>query len=130
MMNRELTAWAEGAALPPLPVRVGEAANDRYWAGAGIEPASHPAGLLYPPMAANLTILAVQQAVDEPLLHTGQRLRCHRALPAPAGLLVRGRCVRRFEQRGREYAVVEAEIEGPDGAPLWSSVATFTPVRA
>ena len=129
-MNRPLAAWPEGATLPPLPVAVSEAANDRYWAGAGIEPASHPAGLLYPPMAANLTILAVQQAVDEPLLHTGQRLRCHRALPAPAGLLVRGRCVRRFEQRGRDDAVVEAEIEGPDGAPLWSSVATFTPVRA
>ena len=126
-MNRPLAAWPEGATLPPLPVAVSEAANDGYRAGAGI--ASHPAGLLYPPMAASLTILAVQ-AVDEPLLHTGQRLRCHRALRAPAGLLVRGRCVRGPEQRGREYAVVEAEIEGPDGAPLWSSVATFTPVRA
>ena len=130
MMNRELTAWAEGAALPPLPVRVGEAANDRYWAGAGIEPAARPAGLLYPPMAANLTILAVQQVVDEPLLHTAQRLRCHRALLAPADLVVRGRCARRFEKRGRSYAVVEAEIDGPDGGPLWTSIATFTPVRA
>jgi hypothetical protein len=109
---------------------VSEAANARYWAGAGIEPAARPARLLYPPMAANLTILAVQQAVAEPLLHTAQRLTCHRALPAPADLVVRARCARRFEKRGRHYAVVEADVEGPDGAPLWTSVASFTPVRS
>jgi hypothetical protein len=80
-------------------------------------------------MAANLTILAVQQAVDEPLLHTAQHLTCHRTLPAPADLVVRSRCTHRFEKRGRDYAVVEAEVEGPDGAPLWTSVATFTTVR-
>jgi len=128
-MNRTLAALTEGAELPLLPVTVGEAANDRYWAGAGIERDARPAGLLYPPMAANLTILAVQQAVDEPLLHTAQRLRSHRSLPAPADLVVRARCVRRFDKRGRDYAVVEAEVEGPDGRPLWTSVATFTPVR-
>ena len=129
-MNKALAALPEGTRLSPLPVAVSEAANARYWAGAGIEPGERPARLLYPPMAANLTILAVQQAVAEPLLHTAQRLTCHRALAAPADLVVRARCARRFEKRGRDYALVEADVEGPDGAPLWTSVATFTPVRA
>ena len=128
-MNSAWAALSEGAELPPLPVAVSEAANDRYWAGAGIDPSARPPGVLFPPMAANLTILAVQQAVGEPLLHTAQRLRSHRSLPAPADLVVRARCVRRFDKRGRDYAVVEAEVEGPDGRPLWTSVATFTPVR-
>jgi hypothetical protein len=128
-MNTGLVALPEGAILPPLPIAVSEPANARYWAGAGIEPGARPDGVLYPPMAANLTILAVQQVVDEPLLHTAQHLICHRALPAPADLVVRARCARRFEKRGRDYAVVEAEVDGPDGALLWTSVATFTPVR-
>jgi hypothetical protein len=129
MMHTGLAAMPEGTMLPPLPVTVSETANARYWAGAGIEPPERLQGLLYPPMAANLTILAVQQLVDEPMLQTAQRLSCHRALAAPADLVVRARCTGRFEKRGRDYAVVEADVEGPDGALLWTSRATFTPVR-
>ena len=128
-MNNDRIPLAAGDELPPLPVSVGVAANDRYWAGAGIEHPARRAGVLYPPLAANLTILLVQQLVDEPLLHTAQRLVCHAAALAPADLLVRGRCVRRFSRRGRDYAVIEAHVEGPDGTTLWTSTATFTPVR-
>jgi hypothetical protein len=58
-MNTTWAALSEGTTLPPLPVAVTEAANARYWSGAGVEPSARPARLLYPPMAANLTILAV-----------------------------------------------------------------------
>jgi len=93
----------------------------------------HPAraaGRLYPPMAANLTILLVQTVVAEPLLHTAQRLVCHRAADAGTELLVAGEVASRFTRRGREYAVVDASITLPDGELLWTSQATFTPVAS
>jgi len=43
-----------------------------------------------PPIAVNLTILALQTVVPDPLLHTHQSLICHRALCAPATLTVTG----------------------------------------
>ena len=108
---------------------VSAAANDRYWEGAGIEHPARAAGLLYPPMAANFTILLFQTVADRPLLHTAQRLVCHRSAHAEVELTVTGRVLDRFEKREREYAVVEAEVSLPTGDPLWTSTATFTEVQ-
>jgi hypothetical protein len=59
------------------------------------------------------------------LLHTAQRVVCHRRGEAGSELQVTGRVVERYEKRGRDYAVVEAVVTLPDGAPLWTSTATF-----
>jgi hypothetical protein len=118
---------AEGVELGPFPVTVSEAANDRYWAGAGIEHPARQAGFLYPPMAANLTVLLVQTQLPQPLLQTAQQLECHRGRHAPADLVVTGVVTRRFTKRGREYMVVESVVSAV-GEALWTSVATFTPV--
>jgi hypothetical protein len=104
---------------------VSPAANERYWSSAGVD---HPVlrdGALYPPIAANLAILLFQTVATRPLLHTAQRLVCHRRGEAGAELEVTGTVVERYEKRGREYAVVEAVVSLPDRAPLWTSVATF-----
>jgi hypothetical protein len=118
----------EGVELGPLPLTVSEAANDRYWAGAGIEHPARRAGVLYPPMAANLTILLVQTQLPLPLLQTAQRLECHRVGRAPADLIVTGLVRERFVKRDRDYMVVEATVAAAGEAPLWTSVVTFTPV--
>ena len=111
--------------LGPLRITVSAAANERYWASAGVD---HPAlreGALYPPVAANLAILLFQTVATRPLLHTSQRLVSHRRGEAGSELTVTGTVVDRFEKRGREYAVVDAVIALPDGEPLWTSTATF-----
>ena len=114
-----------GTAIGPLRFSVSAAANERYWAAAGVE---HPVlrrGALYPPIAANLTTLLLQTVADRPVLHTAQRLVCHRRGEAGAELTITGTVAERYEKRGREYAVVEAEVTLPDGSPLWTSTATF-----
>ena len=114
-----------GTELGPLRVTVSAAANERYWASAGVD---HPAlrqGALYPPIAANLAILLFQTVATRPLLHTAQRLVAHRRGDAGSELTVTGKVVERFERRGREYAVVDAIVTRPDGARLWTSTATF-----
>jgi hypothetical protein len=116
---------AVGTDLGPLRITVSAAANERYWASAGVD---HPAlreGALYPPVAANLTILLFQTVATRPLLHTAQRLVSHRRGDAGSELTVTGIVVERYEKRGREYAVVDAVIALPDGEPLWTSTATF-----
>jgi hypothetical protein len=116
---------AVGTALGPLRITVSAAANERYWASAGVD---HPAlreGALYPPVAANLTILLFQTVATRPLLHTAQRLVSHRRGGAGSELTVTGTVLDRYEKRGREYAVVHAVIALPDGKPLWTSTATF-----
>jgi hypothetical protein len=116
---------AVGTDLGPLRITVSAAANERYWASAGVD---HPAlreGALYPPVAANLTILLFQTVATRPLLHTTQRLVSHRRGEAGSELTVTGTVVERYEKRGREYAVVDAVIALPDGEPLWTSTATF-----
>jgi hypothetical protein len=117
-----------GTPLGPITFAVSRAASDRYWEGAGIDHPARAAGLLYPPMAANLTILAFQTVAPRPLLHTAQRLECHRASTADVELTVTGTVAERYEKRGREYAVVRAVVALPDGDPLWTSTATFTEV--
>ena len=114
-----------GTPVGPLTVAVSPAANERYWASAGVDHPALRAGTLYPPIAANLTVLAVQTVVDRPLLQTAQRVVSHRRADAGAALTVTGTVTDRYEKRGREYAVVTAEITLPDGSPLWTSVATF-----
>jgi hypothetical protein len=114
-----------GTDLGRLRITVSAAANERYWASAGVD---HPAlrqGALYPPVAANLTILLFQTVATRPLLHTSQRLVSHRRGEAGAELTVTGTVVDRYEKRGREYAVIEAVVALPDGEPLWTSTATF-----
>jgi hypothetical protein len=114
-----------GRDLGPLRITVSAAANERYWASAGVD---HPAlrqGALYPPVAANLAILLFQTVATRPLLHTSQRLVSHRRGEAGAELTVTGTVVDRYEKRGREYAVIEAVVALPDGEPLWTSTATF-----
>jgi hypothetical protein len=116
---------AVGDGFPALDVTVSAAANERYWASAG---ADHPllrAGALYPPIAANLTVLLTQTVVDRALLQTAQRITAHRTAEADVELTVTGAVVERFEKRGRDYAVVRAEISLPDGERLWTSTATF-----
>jgi hypothetical protein len=123
--HEALGGAAAGAALGPVRFTVSEAANERYWASAGVD---HPAlrqGALYPPIAANLTILLFQTVASRPLLHTSQRLVAHRRGEAGTELTVTGTVSGRYEKRGREYAVVDAVVTLPTGQPLWTSTATF-----
>ena len=116
---------AIGTDLGPLQITVSPAANERYWGSAGAE---HPLlrdGALYPPIAANLTILLFQTIAKRPLLHTAQRLLCHRRGEAGTALSVTGMVTERYEKRGREYAVVHAVVALPDDDPIWTSTATF-----
>jgi hypothetical protein len=129
MHSPRLSDLSEGDDLGTLVLAVSPAANERYWAAAGIDHPARVAGRLYPPMAANLTILLLQTVVEEPVLHTAQRLACHRSADAGVELSVRGTVVERTSRRGRAYAVVDAVVALPDGEPLWTSRATFTPVR-
>lgn len=115
-----------GVRVGPLTLAVSRSANERYWSSAGVDHPVVQAGALYPPIAANLTVLAVQSALDVPLLQTAQQIVCHQRADANVELTVTGRVTERYEKRGRDYAVVTAEITLPDGAPLWTSVATFS----
>ncbi len=115
-----------GTTLGPLPVAISSAANERYWRAAAVDHPRLREGALYPAIAANLTIMLFQTVARRPLLHTAQRLVSHRLGDADVELTVTGRVADRFEKRGREYAVVEADVALPDGSLLWTSVATFT----
>jgi acyl dehydratase len=118
---------AVGDRFPALQLALSARGNDRYWGGAGGEHDARRDGLLYPPMAANLTILLVQQTVPEALLHAEQSLTCIGAAGAGVDLVVNGVVAERFEKRGRDYAVIDATVAVRDGEPLWRSRATFTP---
>jgi len=123
------TALRAGQALEPLRLTVSAAANERYWRAAGV---SHPrlaAGALYPPIAANLTILCFQQTVPDAMIQTRQRLKCHRIAGVGVELRATGLVVDRYEKRGREYVDIEARVVTADAldAPLWDSWVTFTP---
>jgi len=115
-----------GTPLEPLTLAISEAANDRYWDGAGIDHPLRRAGALYPLIAANLTVLTFANLCAEPMIQTRQRLGCHRRADAPATLRTTGVVSERYERRGRTYIVVETEIS-LDDAPLWSSSVVFTP---
>ena len=65
-----------GTPFGPVSFTVSAAANERYWASAGVDHESLRGGALYPPIAANLTILAFQTIAPRPLLQTAQRIIC------------------------------------------------------
>lgn len=119
-----------GTTVGPVAYTVSAAANQRYWSAAGADHPALRAGALYPPIAANLTILAFQTVVDRPMIQTAQRLVCHRMAAADTELTVTGTVTERYEKRGREHTVVEAVVALPDGDPLWTSTATFIDPRA
>ena len=130
-MNRDgLAGLRDGEVLGPLRFEVSAEANDRYWRAAGIDHPARAAGRLFPPMAANLTILLLQSRVDEPVLHTAQRLICRRGAGAGVELTVTGRVAEHYQRRGRAYVVVDASVVLPDGDELWISRSTFTPVAS
>lgn len=114
-----------GTRLGPLTITVSTAANERYWRAAGVTHPSLERGALYPPIAANLTILLFQTVAPRPLLHAAQRLVCHRQAEAGTPLEITGELRARFAKRGREYAEVSAIIAEVGGDPIWTSVATF-----
>ena len=131
-MNDLSTEWAglrPDQLLGPMRLTVSPAANERYWRAAGVEHPALEAGALYPPIAANLTILCFQQTCPDAMIQTRQRLRCHRIAQAGAELVTFGRVVARYEKRGREYVDIEVAIVTADrlDAPLWTSSVTFTP---
>ena len=122
-----LERLAAGDQFGPLTLAISRAANERYWSSAGVD---HPVlrdGALYPPIAANLTVLVTQTVVDHPLLQTAQRVTSHRRADADIELTINATVTERYEKRGREYAVVTAEVTLPDGSALWTSLATFCP---
>ncbi|MCU1457713.1 MAG: MaoC like domain [Actinomycetia bacterium] len=129
----DFAALAIGQQLGPLPLTVSAAGNVRYWNAAGVDAAPLRAGALYPPIAANLTVLLLQTATSSPVLQVGQRIVNRRVVKADTPLVVEGLVTERFARKGREYAVVHAAIrtdEPGGGQPLWASVATFCdPVR-
>jgi hypothetical protein len=131
-MHELSTAWsalAPDQPLGPMRLTISEAANERYWRAAGIEHPLLEAGALYPPIAANLTILCFQQTCPDAMIQTRQRLKCHRMAPAGGELITFGRVVARYEKRGREYVDIEVAVitaDAPD-QPLWTSWVTFTP---
>src|SRR6478609_4843285 len=126
------TEWTElrpGQLLGPMRLTVSPAANKRYWRAAGVDHPALAAGALYPPIAANLTILCFQQTCPDAMIQTRQRLQCHRIAQAGADLVTFGRVVARYEKRGRDYVDIEVAIIAADAPdqPLWTSWVTFTP---
>jgi hypothetical protein len=115
-----------GTPLEPFTLTISEAANDRYWEGAGIDHPLRRAGALYPLIAANLTVLTFANLCVEPMIQTRQRLVCHRRADAPATLRTTGLVSERYERRDRTYIVVATEITSEDVA-LWTSTVVFTP---
>ena len=122
-------ALAPGTPLGPLALTVSAAANERYWTAAGVDHPALRAGALYPPIAANLTILTFQQTCAEPVIQTRQRLRCHRLAPAGAPLVCSGTVTAAYERRGRAYVDVEVVVAAEDAPrePIWTSAVSFTP---
>ena len=131
-MHELSTAWASlhvDQPLGPMRLTVSPAANERYWRAAGVDHPALRAGALYPPIAANLTILCFQQTCPDAMIQTRQRLQCHRVAQAGAGpddVRTRRRATRK---RGRDYVDIEVAVittDAPD-QPLWTSWVTFTP---
>jgi hypothetical protein len=128
-LSTEWAALHPDQPLGPMRLTISPAANERYWRAAGVDHPALRAGALYPPIAANLTILCFQQTCPDAMIQTRQRLQCHRAAPAGAELVTFGRVVARYEKRGREYVDIEVAVitaDRPDD-PLWTSWVTFTP---
>jgi hypothetical protein len=124
-----LDAIPEGTALGPFACTVSPAANERYWRAAGVAHPALEAGALYPPIAANLTILMFLETCPHPMIQTSQVLQCHQAVDARTPLVVTGRVTARYEKRGRAYVDVEATVAtaAEPNEPVWTSIVSFTP---
>ena len=126
---RSFSELVPGTALGPLRLTVSNAANERYWRAAGIDHPALAAGALYPPIAANLTVLCFAQVCPEAMIQTRQHLRCHRRVAAGVELVTTGVVAQRYEKRGRTYVDVETTVvtaEAPHD-PVWTSAVSFTP---
>jgi hypothetical protein len=129
MDTKAFSDLAPGDRLAPLRTTVSPSANERYWRAAGVDHATLAAGALYPPIAANLTVLCFGQLCPDAVIQTRQFLRSHRRVEAGAELVTTGRLVRRYEKRGRAYVDVETTVstaDAPDEA-VWTSEVSFTP---
>jgi hypothetical protein len=129
METKGFAEMVPGTGLGALRVTVSAAANERYWRAAGVDHPALAAGALYPPIAANLTVLCFTQVCPEAMIQTRQHLRCHRKVTAGVELVTTGKVSRRYEKRGRTYVDVEtvvATADRPD-EPVWSSEVSFTP---
>jgi hypothetical protein len=124
--NDAFAGLEPGDALRPFTITISRAANDRYWAGAGVEHPLRAQGALYPLIAANVTILAFQQHCRAAMIQTRQQLVCHRRADAPETLLAHTRVDELWERRGLPYIAVTAEIAAGE-TPLWTSTVHFTP---
>jgi len=129
MQVTPFSEMAPGTVLGPVAVTISAAANERYWRAAGIDHPALAAGALYPPIAANLTVLCFTQVCPEAMIQTRQHLRCHRRVPAGAELVTTGRITHRYEKRGRIYVDVETNVATADAPdePVWTSEVSFTP---
>jgi hypothetical protein len=125
--TKTFAALAAGDELPPLRLTVSAAANERYWRAAGVDHPALAAGALYPPIAANLTVLCFGQLCPEPVIQTRQRLVCARVQRAGVELETTGRVVARVSKRGRDYVDIETIVRA-NGETVWSSLVSFTPV--
>ena len=126
------TAFADlgpGTVLGPLHLTVSLAANERYWRAAGVDHPLLAAGALYPPIAANLTVMCFARVCPEAMIQTRQHLRCHSRVEAGTELITTGRISRRYDKRGRTYVDVETTVvaAGAPDQPIWTSEVSFTP---
>ena len=119
-------AMVPGTELPPLRLTVSAAANERYWRAAGVSHPALEAGALYPPIAANLTVLCFAEVCADPVIQTRQVVRCHRRAEAGVELETAGTVTDRYEKRGRTYVDVATTVT-IDGDLLWESEVSFTP---
>jgi hypothetical protein len=131
-MNSPAIGFAElepGTALAPLHLTISAAANERYWRSAGVDHPVLVAGALYPPIAANLTVLCFGQTCPDPVIQTRQYLRAHRRVDAGTELVTTGRVAACYEKRGRSYVDVETTVAttGAPNDPVWTSLVSFTP---
>jgi hypothetical protein len=124
-MSTPVETLEVGRALGPLELTVSAEGNRRYWSAAGVDHPLLRSGVLYPPIAANLTILLAQTVVEHQMLHTHQHLVCHALARAGEQLSIRGEVTRRFAKRRRTYVEIAAVISNSSG-PVWESTARFT----
>jgi hypothetical protein len=125
-----VTAFADlvpGTPIGPFSATVSAAANERYWRAAGVDHPALAAGALYPPIAANLTILAFGRTCTDAMIQSRQRIVCHRRADAGQELTTMGTVTARYERRGRAYVDVRATVCTADGDVVWTSELTFTP---
>ena len=126
---KSFSELAPGILLGPLRLTVSAAANERYWRAAGVDHPTLVAGALYPPIAANLTVLCFAQVCPDAMIQTRQHLWCHRRVDAGVELVTTGRIADRYDKRGRTYVDVETTVatsDAPDD-PVWTSAVSFTP---